>query len=177
MSSPNREFRQSEWNDHLAGHLAARAVEWFAEDLGHECDWTSVGLIDRSAQSELDVVARNPGVIAGLAAAEVVAGVANSGLTWKPLVADGAAVEAGTRVAVLTGATRSVLAAERVLLNLIGRMSGVATATRRLVAAWQAHPAGSMTRGRRCPAGVCSTNTPSDWEEAGITAWASTTPS
>ncbi len=135
MSSPNREFRQSEWNDHLAGHVAARAVEWFAEDLGHECDWTSVGLIDRSAQSELDVVARNPGVIAGLAAAEVVAGVADSGLTWKPLVADGAAVEAGTRVAVLTGATRSVLAAERVLLNLIGRMSGVATATRRLVAA------------------------------------------
>ena len=41
--------------------------------------------------------------------------------------------EPGTRVALLSGATRSVLAAERVLLNLVGRMSGVATATRRLV--------------------------------------------
>jgi len=133
MSSPCREFRQSEWNDHIAGHVAALAVEWLAEDLGHECDWTSVGLIDRSAQSELDVVVRNPGVIVGLVAAEVVAEVADSGLEWRPLVADGTAVEAGTRVAVLAGATRSVLAAERVVLNLLGRMSGVATATRRLV--------------------------------------------
>jgi nicotinate-nucleotide pyrophosphorylase (carboxylating) len=133
MSSQCREFRQSEWNDHLAGHVAARAVEWFAEDLGHECDWTSVGLIDRSARSELDVVARRPGVIAGLAAAGVVAGVADAGLEWRPLVADAAVVEAGARVAVLAGATRSVLAAERVVLNLLGRMSGVATATRRLV--------------------------------------------
>ncbi|MFM7290835.1 MAG: carboxylating nicotinate-nucleotide diphosphorylase [Planctomycetia bacterium] len=135
MPSPAREFRQSEWDDHLAGHVAARAVEWFAEDLGHECDWTSVSLVDRSARSGLDVVARKPGVIAGLQAAGVVAGVADTALEWRPLVAEGAVVEAGARVAVLAGATRSVLAAERVLLNLVGRMSGVATATRRLVAA------------------------------------------
>jgi len=133
MSSEQREFRQSEWNDHLAGHVATRAVEWFAEDLGHECDWTSVGLIDRTARSELAVVARKGGVIAGLAAAGVVAAVADPGLEWRPQVADAATVEPGERVAVLAGATRSVLAAERVLLNLIGRMSGVATATRRLV--------------------------------------------
>lgn len=133
MSIQQRDFRQSEWNDHLAGHVAARAVEWFAEDLGHECDWTSVGLIDRAARSELAVVARRPGVIAGLTAAGIVAGVADAGLEWRPLVADAAVVEAGSRVAMLAGATRSVLAAERVVLNLLGRMSGVATATRRLV--------------------------------------------
>jgi nicotinate-nucleotide pyrophosphorylase (carboxylating) len=133
MSSACRDFRQSEWNEHLADHVAARAVEWFAEDLGHECDWTSVGLIDRAAHSELAVVVRKPGVIAGLAAAGIVAGVADAGLEWRPLVADATVVEAGTRVAVLAGATRSVLAAERVVLNLVGRMSGVATATRRLV--------------------------------------------
>jgi len=133
MPSQSREFRQSEWNDQLAGQVAARAVDWLAEDLGHECDWTSVGLIDRAARSELDVVARKPGVIAGLAAAGIVAGVADAGLAWRPLVAEGDAIEAGSRVAVLAGQTRHVLAAERVLLNLIGRMSGVATATRRLV--------------------------------------------
>lgn len=133
MSSQCREFQQSQWNEHLSGHVAARAVEWFAEDLGHECDWTSVGLIDRSARSELDVVARKPGVIAGLTAAGVAVGVADAGLEWRPLMADATVVEAGARVAVLAGATRSVLAAERVVLNLLGRMSGVATATRRLV--------------------------------------------
>ena len=133
MMSQCREFRQSEWDEHLASHVAARAVEWFAEDLGHECDWTSVGLIDRSARSELHVVARRTGVIAGLTAAGIVAGVADAGLEWRPLVADATAVEAGARVAVLAGATRSVLAAERAVLNLLGRMSGVATATRRFV--------------------------------------------
>ena len=108
MSIQQRDFRQSEWNDHLAGHVAARAVEWFAEDLGHECDWTTVGLIDRAARSELAVVARRPGVIAGLTAAGIVAGVADAGLEWRPLVADAAVVEGGARVAMLAGATRSV---------------------------------------------------------------------
>ena len=133
MSSQCREFRQSEWNEYLAGHVAARAVDWLAEDLGHECDWTSVGLIGRAARSELHVVARRAGVVAGLAAAGIVAGVADAELEWRPLVGDATAVEAGARLAVLAGATRSVLAAERVVLNLLGRMSGIATATRRLV--------------------------------------------
>ena len=53
MSIQQRDFRQSEWNDHLAGHVAARAVEWFAEDLGHECDWTSVALVGAEATAEL----------------------------------------------------------------------------------------------------------------------------
>ena len=135
MPHPLREYRQTQWDEQLASHLAARAVEWFAEDLGHECDWTSVGLIGRTARSELAVVARRDGVIAGLAAAGIVAGVADPGLEWRPLAADGAAVRAGERVAVVSGSTRGVLAAEQVLLNMLGRMSGVATATRRLVEA------------------------------------------
>lgn len=133
MPRPAREFQQTRWDDELDAHVAALAVDWFAEDLGHECDWTSVGLIDRAATSELAVVARKSGVIAGLAAAGVVARVAEAGLRWRPLVAEAAAVAAGDRVALLAGPTRSVLSAERVLLNLLGRMSGVATATRRLV--------------------------------------------
>jgi nicotinate-nucleotide pyrophosphorylase (carboxylating) len=133
MPDQVREYRQTEWDEQLASHVVTRAVEWFAEDLGHECDWTSVGLIGPKARSELAVVARRDGVIAGLAAAGVVAGVADPGLAWRPLVTDGTTVAAGDRVALLSGSTRSVLAAERVLLNMLGRMSGVATATRRLV--------------------------------------------
>ncbi|MFM9024844.1 MAG: carboxylating nicotinate-nucleotide diphosphorylase [Planctomycetaceae bacterium] len=127
------EVRQLDWDGHLAEHVAAAAPAWFAEDLGHECDWTSVALVDAGATSALDVVVRTAGVIAGLPAAAVVAGVADPGLRFEPLVADGTAVAARTVVARLSGATRSVLAAERVILNLLGRLSGVATATRRLV--------------------------------------------
>ncbi|MCE2727189.1 MAG: carboxylating nicotinate-nucleotide diphosphorylase [Planctomycetaceae bacterium] len=127
------EFRQVAWDEHLAAHVRQAATAWFAEDLGHECDWTSVSLIGPEAVSRLEVVARKPGVIAGLPAAAVVATVADPELRFEPAVADGATVAAGDVVATLAGATRSVLAAERVVLNLVGRMSGVATATRRLV--------------------------------------------
>lgn len=128
-----REFRQSAWDDHLARHVADAARSWFAEDLGHECDWTSVALVPAGASAELDVVARRPGVVAGLEAAAIVALVADEQLEWRSLVADGAVVAAGAVVATLGGPTRSVLTAERVVLNLLGRMSGVATATRQLV--------------------------------------------
>ena len=128
-----REFRQSAWDDHLARHVADAARSWFAEDLGHECDWTSVALVPAGATAELDVVARRPGVVAGLEAAAIVARVADEQLEWRSLVADGAVVAAGAVVATLGGPTRSVLTAERVVLNLLGRMSGVATATRQLV--------------------------------------------
>lgn len=128
-------FHQVEWGDALAAHVRASARDWFAEDLGHECDWTSVGLIPAAACSDLNVVARRPGVVAGLAAAEIVAQVADPGLAWRSAVADGETVAAGTVVARLAGPTRSILAAERVILNVLGRMSGVATATRQLVEA------------------------------------------
>ena len=126
-------FRQLVWDGLLADHVAARARDWFFEDLGHECDWTSVGLIPPDARGELDVVARKPGVIAGLPAAAIVAGVADSQLIFRPVAADGDVVRAGDTVATLAGATRSVLTAERTVLNLLGRLSGIATATRRLV--------------------------------------------
>jgi nicotinate-nucleotide pyrophosphorylase (carboxylating) len=127
------DFRQSAWDEHLSAHVAAAAADWFAEDLGHECDWTTVSLVAAGASSELRVVARKPGVIAGLPAAAIVAGVADPELRFTPQLEDGTAVPAGGHVATLAGPTRSVLTAERTLLNLLGRLSGVATATRRLV--------------------------------------------
>ena len=126
-------YLQLRWDDHLARHVAGLAVGWLAEDLGHECDWTSVSLVEAAARSELAVVSRQAGVIAGLPAAAIVAAATDSALALEPRVADGALVAAGDTVATLAGPTRSVLAAERTVLNLLGRLSGIATATRRLV--------------------------------------------
>lgn len=127
------EFVQVAWDDRLAAHVARLAAEWLLEDLAHECDWTSIGLVAPDARSELAVVARKPGVIAGLSAAAIVAQVADAALAFRPRLDDGAMVAAGETVATLAGPTRGVLLAERTVLNLLGRMSGVATATRRLV--------------------------------------------
>jgi nicotinate-nucleotide pyrophosphorylase (carboxylating) len=92
-----------------------------------------VSLIEAAARSELAVVSRRAGVIAGLPAAAIVAAATDRGLAFAPRVADGTTVAAGDTVATLAGPTRSVLAAERTVLNLLGRLSGIATATRRLV--------------------------------------------
>ena len=60
------EFLQLAWDDWLATHVARLAADWFLEDLAHECDWTSISLVAPDARSELAVVARKPGVVAGL---------------------------------------------------------------------------------------------------------------
>jgi nicotinate-nucleotide pyrophosphorylase (carboxylating) len=80
-----------------------------------------------------DVVARQAGVIAGLPAAETAVQLIDAALTWSPDCHDGQAIAPGVRVARLEGPARSVLAAERLLLNLLTRLSGIATLTRRYV--------------------------------------------
>ena len=128
-----REFRQVAWDDALAAHVRNATSRWLAEDLGAECDWTSIGLIAAGSRGAADVVPRAAGVVAGLEAARCVAAAVDASLDWSPLIADGERVEAGRPVARLTGPVRSMLTAERTILNLMGRMSGVATAVRRLV--------------------------------------------
>lgn len=78
-------------------------------------------------------MARQAGCIAGLGAALRVFELVDDDIAVGALAQDGDVVEAGTRLATVTGLARSVLAAERLALNLLGQLSGVATATRALV--------------------------------------------
>jgi len=128
-----RDHRPLEWGPAVERLVRKRVADWLEEDLGHECDWTSVALVPPDAGAVLDVVARRAGVVAGMPVAGLVVEAVDPGLSWTPLVADGAAVPAGTVIARIAGPTREILTAERTVLNCLGRMSGVATATRRLV--------------------------------------------
>jgi len=130
---PRRDHRQLHWNRQVEASVRRVVGGWLREDLGFEADWTSVALVPAAAVGSLSVVARRPGVIAGLPAAGLIVAEADAQLGWKPIVADGDRVEQGTVVAELAGPIRSILQVERVLLNLLGRLSGVATATRQLV--------------------------------------------
>jgi nicotinate-nucleotide pyrophosphorylase (carboxylating) len=71
--------------------------------------------------------------VAGLPAAVLVADEMDKSLRLELRVADGATVEGGEILAVLAGPVRSMLAAERILLNLLGRLCGIATLTRQYV--------------------------------------------
>src|ERR1700720_2581596 len=104
-----------------------------AEDLGRAGDVTSIATIPADTSARAVVVARQAGVIAGLPL------VAAAFRKLAPDIAvaadrrDGASVEAKTPLMTVTGAARAVLSAERVALNLLGRLSGVATATHEFV--------------------------------------------
>lgn len=104
-----------------------------AEDLGVEGDITTLAVIPAGAMARGDLVAREAGVIAGLEVAAYVFEVVDSSLSFEPTVADGDRVGIGQVLATVTGNARSILTAERTALNLLARMSGVATATAQLV--------------------------------------------
>jgi nicotinate-nucleotide pyrophosphorylase (carboxylating) len=102
---------------------------WLAEDVGTG-DVTTLALIDDRATCKAVVLAKEPGVVCGLAAATAV--YAELGVSFDPLVEEGRLVEGGS-IADVEGLARGVLTGERLALNLIGRLSGIATLTRRYV--------------------------------------------
>lgn len=102
------------------------------EDLREEGDVTS-RVIPEAATCEADVVYRQAGVAAGLPLAERVLALIGPNATWTPHVSDGDRLEAGAIAARISGPAREVLAAERLILNFLQRLSGTATATRRFV--------------------------------------------
>lgn len=106
-----------------------------AEDLGDRGDLTSEAVIPRGAVSHGNIVARAEGVVAGLEVAGYVFARVDPSVEFAATAADGDRVGVGDVVAMVVGPSRSILTAERTALNLLGRMSGVATATARLVEA------------------------------------------
>ena len=104
------------------------------EDLGHSGDITTDAIVAPELRTTARVVARADGVIAGLDAALLAFELLQPGATTvKVLVDDGGTVAPGTPVAQLEGPARVLLTGERTMLNLLCRLSGIATATRRLV--------------------------------------------
>jgi nicotinate-nucleotide pyrophosphorylase (carboxylating) len=117
---------------HTARVLIEQAI---AEDLSQYGDITSAATIPSHARGAARVVARAPGVLAGLAVVEGL--VAKFELTdyWEPLISDGDPLMPESLVARIAGPMRSLLAIERILLNFLQRLSGIATLTAWFVAA------------------------------------------
>ena len=104
-----------------------------AEDLGAAGDVTSAATIPAGQTGRAAVVARSPGVLAGIEAAARVVERVDPDLRFEPRLADGAPLNKGDVIATVGGPMRSLLSAERTLLNFLQRLSGVATLTRQYV--------------------------------------------
>lgn len=110
-----------------------------AEDLGRAGDITSTALIPATLAATLTLTARQPGVVAGLDAAALAFQLVAPAITLAVERADGQEVAEGTVIASVTGPARGLLSAERTALNLLGHLSGVASATAGVVKAVAGH--------------------------------------
>lgn len=108
-----------------------RALE---EDIGSG-DVTTDNIVPAGAVLRGRIVAKQPGVVAGLAVANEVFRQLSPDITFKANVDDGSRVTKGTVLADLAGNARALLTGERTALNFLGRMSGIATLTRQFVEA------------------------------------------
>lgn len=105
------------------------------EDLGLAGDITSAAVIPAAHRSVVVMAAREPGVIAGLDAAELAFQLVDPTIVMRRQVQDGAAVAPGDIIATIEGPSRGLLTAERTALNFLGHLSGIASVTATIAAA------------------------------------------
>ncbi len=107
------------------------------EDLHDAGDLTCRALIEENETAEVQVTARQGGVLSGGPVAELVFGTLDKRVTWKSSLPDGSPVSPGQAVAIVSGPLRSLLSGERTALNFMTHFSGIATLTNRFVEAVQ----------------------------------------
>lgn len=113
---------------------------WLAEDIGSG-DITTMATVPLGHTSRGIIHAKESGIAAGLPLARLVFEIVDKSLKFQAQAADGDRVERGTVLAVVEGSTHAILTGERLALNLMQRLSGIATKTRVYVDAAQGYPA------------------------------------
>ncbi|HEX7389337.1 MAG TPA: carboxylating nicotinate-nucleotide diphosphorylase [Acidiphilium sp.] len=104
------------------------------EDLGRAGDITADSVIPEGTRTRVALVAREAGTIAGLDCAALAFSLLDPAVEFRAVVGDGGRVAPGSVIATVAGDARAILSAERVALNFLGPLSGVASATASIVA-------------------------------------------
>lgn len=112
-----------------------------AEDLGRRGDVTSQATIPADIQAQLQIKARQSGVICGMDLARLSFALVDASIEFVAQVQDGETVAAGAVLATVKGNARHLLTAERTALNFMTHLSGIATATRQIVDSVAQYPA------------------------------------
>lgn len=126
--------------------------EALSEDIGRG-DVTTDSIVPENLLSNARIVLKGEGLVAGLEISGLVFHTVNEGIQFLPRVAEGVFLPPGTVVAMVSGSVQSMLKAERVALNILQRMSGIATRTRQFVDAVTGTRA-KITDTRKTPPGL-----------------------
>ncbi|WP_251863874.1 carboxylating nicotinate-nucleotide diphosphorylase [Achromobacter sp. Marseille-Q4962] len=111
------------------------------EDLGRAGDLTTDAIVPADASAQTRLVARQEGVLAGLDLARLAFRAMDPDIRFEPALRDGSALSPGQEIARISGNARAMLSAERVALNFLCHLSGVASATASIVRAVAGHGA------------------------------------
>ncbi len=128
-----KEFHQCQWDEILQADWQALLRLAIDEDLGKDGDLTTRWLVPRYAIGRASISARQSGVVAGLSGVKTALDAIDQNLAWSPEARDGQTVEQGGRIGVISGPAQGLFAIERLLLNFLGRLSGIASLTRKYV--------------------------------------------
>ena len=138
-NQPRKDFPQLTWDDRMTADWQRLLALALAEDLGDAgadglpLDLTTSALVPRTVAGRTAIVARQGGVLAGLRAVGPTLHAIDTAVTSQTAVGDGDTVGQGGEVGRIEGPAHSILMAERLVLNLLGHLSGIATLTRRYV--------------------------------------------
>ena len=116
----------------LAPEILSSVERALAEDIG-DGDVTTDGIVPAGASLNGKIIAKEDGVVAGLAVARAAFQMLEGNVEFVCCVADGEVVATAQKLADVRGSARAILTAERTALNFLGRMSGIATRTRQFV--------------------------------------------
>ncbi|HLN21187.1 MAG TPA: carboxylating nicotinate-nucleotide diphosphorylase [Bacteroidales bacterium] len=105
---------------------------YFSEDIG-DGDHSSIASIPSDAKGNAVLFIKQPGIMAGMRIADLVFEIADRDLKCEFLIKDGAEIKPGDKGFFLSGRVQSILKAERLVLNILQRMSGIATSTHEYV--------------------------------------------
>jgi nicotinate-nucleotide pyrophosphorylase (carboxylating) len=128
-----KDFYQADWSENLLQDWLRILDLAIVEDLGTHGDCTTKALVPDDARGRAAVVARKAGVLSGEPAIAATIARFNPALTWSASAHDAQTLAPGQSIGILQGPAAAMLAAERPLLNLLGRLSGIASLTRRYV--------------------------------------------
>lgn len=123
----HRDFQQIEWDAATIEDCRQLVRLAVREDLERQQDWTTLALVAEDRLGAADIVSRQAGYVAGVQAVAVTVDEMGGQLTFEPAVADGDRIEPMTSLGQFRGKVRDLLTCERIVLNILGRMMGVAT--------------------------------------------------
>ncbi len=128
-----QDFAPVAWDEQLVDDLRQLIRLAVREDLDRYCDWTTVSLVPQEATGKANIVSRETGIISGLRAIQEGIDELHADIQISLHKQDGDPVEVKSVVATVEGSARDILTTERILLNIVGRCSGIASLTRHFV--------------------------------------------